>query len=278
MNIILTNFKKILNVRTLFSVLAITLLCFFSHTLNSDQTAPPTFLELTADALFKGKCNITRQEIISDFDLSYWFYTVLPVILSMPAVSDLYEEWFGGGFYLNVHRQQIFKYSVSKCAVYSVTAAASFLIGVGLFCAVISAVFPNAADARLEWEYPNGFFAYMLPRLLNAAAAAAICPLITVIILILIKEKFLALSIPMLANYMTAQLGNFLNIKAFTDDKPYLNKIAALLPYYQFRQSSGFEDTFGVPFFVWYTAWALSLILCVFVLFYLVKRRVKNGG
>lgn len=278
MNTVLTNFKKLLNVRTLFSVLAITLLCFFSHTINSDQTAPPTFLELAADALFKGKCTHTRQDIISDFDLSYWFYTVLPVLLSMPAVSDFYEEWFGGGFYLNVHRQQILKFSSSKCAVYSLTAAASFLIGAGLFCAAVSAVFPSAADAYLERAYPNGFFAYMLPRLLNAAAAAAVCPLITVILLILIKEKFLALSIPMLANYVTAQIGTFLNIKAFTADKPYLNKIAALLPHYQFRQAVGFEETFGVPLFVWYIAWALFSALCVFALFYLVKRRVKNGG
>lgn len=278
MNAILTNFKKVLKLRMLLSVLAVTALCFFSHMITYDYDAPPTLLEHTINALFKNELRYTRQEIISNFDTSYWFYTVLPVIVSMPAVADFYEEWFGGGFYLNVHRQQIFKYCVSKAVVYSTNAAAIFLVGAGLFIIPVTLVFPGENAHILSEIYPGGFSAYMLTRLLNAAAASAVCPLVTLVILILIKEKFLALSIPMLINYITAQIGNFLNIKSFTDDKPYLHKIVALLPYYQFSQSMGFEYTFGIPFWVWYIAWALSLVLITTVLFYLVKRRIRNGG
>lgn len=278
MNTILTNLKKVLNLRTLLSVLAVTALCFFSHIITFDYDTPPTLIELTINALFKNEQIYTRQEIVSNFDTSYWFYIVLPVIVSMPAVADFYEEWFGGGFYLNVHRQQIFKYCVSKSVVYSINAAMILFVGAGLFIIPITLVFPGESANVLSEIYPDGISVYVLMRLLNAAAAATVCPLATLIILILIKEKFLALSIPMLINYITAQIGNFLNIKAFTDDKPYLNKLASLLPYYQFSQSKGFEDTFGMPFWVWYIAWALSFVLTTAVLFYLVKRRIRNGG
>lgn len=278
MNTVLTNLKRVLNLRTLLSVLAVTALCFFSHIITFDYDTPPTLIELTLNALFKNEQLYTRQDIVSNFDTSYWFYIVLPVIVSMPAVADFYEEWFGGGFYLNVHRQQIFKYCVSKSVVYSINAAMILFVGAGLFIIPVTLVFPGESVSVLSEIYPDGFSVYMLMRLLNAAAAAAVCPLVTIIILILIKEKFLALSIPMLINYITAQIGNFLNIKAFTDDKPYLNKLASLLPYYQFSLSKSFEDTFEMPFWVWYTAWALAFALAAAVLFYLVKRRIRNGG
>lgn len=278
MNTFFVDLKKIFNFRILLSVLAVTALCFFSHLTAFDHGTQPTLLELTANALFKNERLYTCQEIVSNFDTSYWFYIALPVVVSMPTVIDFYEEWFGGRFYLNLHRQKIIGYCVSKTAAYSITAAAIFLIGVALFIFPVSLIFPSESTVFLNEIYPSGFFMYMLARLSNAAAAAAVCPLVTVIILILIKEKFLSLSVPMLINYMTAQLGSFLNIKAFTENNMELNKVIVLFPYYQFTLSRTFEETFGISFFVWYSAWALFLVLCASVLFYLVKRRVKKGG
>lgn len=279
MNAFFTSFKRTLNPRTLLSVFAVTALCFFSHMLTGGYENPPTLLDLTAKA-FAGdnKNGYTLQQIISAFDLSFWFYVSLPVILSMPAVSDLYDEWFGGGFFLNVHRQQIFRYCVSKCAAYALNAAAVFLAGFGIFSAVVSAAFPSYDAEFLAMVYPDGFFAFISMRVLNVTAAGAVCPVVTVLILIPIKEKFLALSIPMLANYITAQIGGFLVARSYNEEKPLLRKLAYLLPSYQFSQSSGFTSTYDMPLFVWYIAWALFFALCGAGFIGLVKRRVKSGG
>ena len=271
----LTNFKRLLNARTLLCVLAVTALCFFSHLEASGYENPPTLLELTARA-FAGdnKFGYTFQQILSAYDYSFWFYIVLPVVLSMPAVSDFHEEWFGGGFFLNVHRQQVFKYCAAKSAAYALNAAAVFLAGFGIFAAAECAAFPIESGAEL-----NPF--YSLPavamRVLNVTAAGALCPVITVLILIVIKEKFLALSFPMLVNYATSLIGGFLVARSFNEGKPALRRLAYLLPEYQFSQASGFKATFGLPFYVWYLAWAAVFALCVICFVLLVKRMVKRG-
>ena len=279
MNAFFTSFKRTLNLRTLLSVFAVTALCFFSHMLTGGYENPPTLLELTAKA-FAGnnKNGYTLQQIISAFENSFWFYVALPVLVSMPAVSDFYDEWFGGGFFLNVHRQQIFRYCVSKSAAYALNAAAVFLAGFGIFAAVVSAAFPSYDAEFLSAVYPDGFFAFIAKRVLNVTAAGAVCPVVTVLILISIKEKFLALSIPMLVNYITAQIGGFLIARSYNEENPLLMKLAYLLPRYQFSQSSGFTPTYNLPLFVWYIVWALFFALCGAAFICLVKRRVKSGG
>lgn len=278
-NAFLTNFKRMLNARTILCAAAVTLLCFFSHdpTSNSYET-PPTLIELTIKA-FGGVREYTRENILRFYDSSFWFYTVLPVIVSMPAVSDFYEEWFNSGaYYFNVHRQQIPKYCVSKAFAYSLNASLIFLAGFAVFAAPVCLAFPGLDAESLSLSYPDGFFAFIAARVLNVAAVSAVCPLVTILVLILIKEKFLALSFPMLVNYLTSQIGGFLSVRAFTENKPYLRKIYALLPTSQFTQSLNFERTFGAPLFIWYIAWALVFALCGAGLFLLVKRRVRSGG
>lgn len=279
MNTFLTSFKRTLNLRTLLSAIAVTALCFFSHMLTGDYENPPTQLELTAKA-FAGdnKNGYTLQQIISAFENSFWFYIALPVVISLPAVSDFYDEWFGGGFFLSVHRQQIFKYCVSKSAAYALNAAAVFLVGFGIFSAVVSAAFPSCDAELLTALYPDSFFMYIAERVLNVTAVGAVCPVVTVLILILIKEKFLALSIPMLVNYITAQIGGFLTARSYNEENPLLMKLAYLLPRYQFSQSSGFTSAYNLPLYVRYIAWALFFALCAAGFIGLVKRRVKNGG
>lgn len=273
MNAFLTNFKRLLNARTLLCVVAVTALCFFSHMETGGYENPPTLLELTARA-FAGdnKFDYTFQQILSAYDYSFWFYIVLPVVLSMPAVSDFYEEWLNGGFYFNVHRQQILKYCAAKSAAYALNAAAVFLAGIGIFAAVELAAFP-IESVELDSFYS---FPAIAMRLLNVTAAGALCPVITVLILIVIKEKFLALSFPMLVNYATALIGGFLIARSYNENKPILMRLAYLLPRYQFSQNN-FKATFNLPLWIWYLAWAAAFALCVICFVLLVKRRVKRG-
>lgn len=264
----MTNFKRLLNARTLLCVFAVTALCFFSHLEAGGYENPPTLLELTARA-FAGdnKHGYTALEIISAHDYSFWFYIVLPVILSMPSVSDFAEEWFGGGFFTNVSRQQIARYCAAKTFAYAVNAALIYLAGFALFSGLVCLAFP------IEYDTSNG----IAMRILNATATGSICPIITVLILILIREKFLALSFPMLVNYATSLLGGFLVMRSYNEENPALRRLAYLLPRYQFSQNS-FQSTFNLPLWIWYLAWAAVFALCVVCFILLVKRRVKNAG
>ncbi len=272
-----SDFKRIVNFRSLLTVLLITLLCFFSN-IPSGASNPPTILEGTFSALIYGKTIFARENIIEFFDNSYWFYIILPVILSFNAVADFYEEWFGGGFYLNIHRQQIVKYAASKALAYSLHSVLCFLVGTALFILPIMLIFPNEEAENLLAMYPNGFTALMTSKLLNSAVLAAIYPVFCILFVILIKEKFLSLSCPLLLNYMTGQISSALFISSFTDNDSRLRKIAMLLPYTQNTQYISFEQTFGLPIFVWYIACGAIFVLLVLAIILLIKRRVKTNA
>ncbi len=262
------NLKKISTARTILCAAAVTLLCFFSAMEVGGFDNPPTILELTFKALGgDNKRHFTALEIITAHDYSFWFYIVLPVILSMPAVSDFAEEWFGGGFFTSISRQQIARYCAAKTFAYAVNAALIYLAGFALFSGIVCLAFP------IEEAASSG----IAMRLLNVIATGSICPTITVLILILIREKFLALSFPMLVNYATSLLGGFLMMRSYNEEKPHLMRLAYLLPRYQFSQNN-FQATFNLPLFVWYLAWAAVFALCVVCFILLVKRRVKNAG
>lgn len=273
----LSDFRRTINGKTLLSVFAVTALCFFSHIFSSEAN-PPTIFELMTSTLTGGKNRCTCQDAVNYFDGSYWFYIVLPVILSAPAVSDFFGEWFSGRFYLNLCRRSVRGYAVSKTLAYSLNSVLSFAAGLILFIIPVMIIFPDELPDTLLVLYPEGFWSAMLPRFLNTAAVTAVYPLFAVIITILIKEKFLALSIPMLLNYVAAQLGSALSVKAFADDRPDLNKIVGLLPYFQSTQYISFENTFGMPLYIWYSAWGLCFVLLAAAFYFLIKRRVRNGG
>lgn len=275
MRAFIANFKRIANFRSLLTILLITLLCFFSHISDGTQN-PPTLLEQTISAL-SGKTKFGFQRIAECYDGSYWFYIAAPVILSFNAVTDFHEEWFGGGFYLNIHRQQIEKYAVSKACVYSLHSVLCFLLGVALFMLPTMLIFPREEAEILRAFYPNGFLPMMLAKLLNSSTLAAIYPVFCIPITILIKEKFLSLSCPLLLNYMTGQISSALFVSSFTDNNPQLQKIAMLLPYMQNTQYANFEQTFGLPLFVWYIACGVVFALLVLGTILLIKRRVKRA-
>lgn len=270
-------FKRISMGKILLSVFIVTALCFFSHP-PAYTANPPTLIELSVTALKGENLIYTYQDIIGWFDNSAWFYIILPVILSFPALSDFYEEWFGGGYYLNLSRQQVLSYVLSKSLACSLWAVICFAAGLTLFILPVLLLFPGADPEIAAAIYPEGFFIHILSRMLNSSALAAAYPLICVISLILIKQKFLSLSIPMLINYLTMQAGTNLLIQSVRQEDPFYEKLAMLMPAMQNNQYGSFERVYGLPIFVWYIAWAAFYLLLMAALYFLVKRRLKGNA
>ena len=259
------------------SACIVAVLCFFSHE-PSFTAEPSTLLELTIDKIKVGSTVYSYQDVIGWFDNSMWFYVILPVILSLPAVSDLSAEWFSSGYYFNIHRQSVFGYAAAKSLAYSLCSVICFLAGVMVFIVSALLVFPSADAETISLLYPDGFWLHILSRLLNSLALAATYPLICILAVILIKEKFLSLSIPMLINYMTSLISSNLLILTYRHEEPFYEKLAMLTPFMQSRQYGSFERVYGLPIFVWYLAWAVFLALLVTAFYFLVKRRSKTDA
>lgn len=270
-------FRKMTGLRCLLPILTVTALCFFSH-VDTGARVPPTLIEQTFAALSQQKNMPTYQQVIACFDNSYWFYIILPVILSVSAVSDLSEEWFGGGYYLNIHRQNIPRYTISKAGAYSLNSVICFIFGFVLFMLPVMIVFPSESAESLNSVYPEGFWLHILSRLSNSAALAAVYPLFCVAAVIIIRDKFLSLSLPMLLNYITGQIGAALLVKSYRSETPMYETLAMLMPYMQSRQYTGFERVFGLPVWVWYLSCAMCFALLTAAVYLLIKRRIKTDA
>lgn len=259
------DFKKTLNGKTVTAILLTALLCFFS-TFETGEANPPTVAECLIELLKTGETKryLTALNMLSSFDSGFWFYIILPVILSVPSVSVFYDEW-GSGYYFNIHRCGIFNYSLAKAIAYSLNSFLCFTVGAAVFALPIVLVFPCGAEENLS---------LILLDFFNTAAVAAAYPLIAVELLILIKEKFFALSIPMLVNYICKHIGGFLYMRSYYENNSVYRALACFLtPSFRYKS---FEEVFGLPF-----AGCVLLIICLGLLFagmyFLIKRRIRKG-
>lgn len=261
MKAFIVNFKKTMTRQALLAVLLTAMLCFCSA-VDTGELNPPTVAQCLIERITSGNTRFTSLELLRSYDGGFWFYIILPVILSVPSVSVFSEEWNNGGFYLNIHRHSVFGYAFSKALAYSLNAFLCFSAGAALFALSIILAFPAVPeDIRF-----NPFLNF-----LNTAANAMAYPLIATELLILIKEKFLALSIPMLVNYITMHVGGNLGVRAYYEEKPFYNLIACfLLPSYRYASFKAFFGPVG-----WFVFWFASLALLFASMFFLVKRRLK---
>ena len=267
-----SDIKRLLNRNTLLSAALVAILCFSSQAVTGD-TEPPTMFELAVSSI-SGAEKFNYFLVLDCFDNSYWFYIILPVILSFSAVSDFYEEWFGGGFYFSLPRCGITKYVLSKSLSVSAVSVGCFLAGVTIYCLVLLIFFPNFEDTAAL--FTQGALVYFAAKICNIAAVIAVYPLICIVAVMCIKEKFLSLSVPLIIGYSSAKISSDLFLKSFSEQDISYQKLAMLTPYMQTKQYAYFEQLFGLPIAVWY----LSVLLCcaasVLVFRLLVKRRIYN--
>ena len=163
---------------------------------------------------------------------------------------------------------------LSKSLSVSAVSVGCFLAGVTIYCLVLLIFFPNFEDTAAL--FPQGALVYFAAKICNIAAVIAVYPLICIVAVMCIKEKFLSLSVPLIIGYSSAKISSDLFLKSFSEQDISYQKLAMLTPYMQTKQYAYFEQLFGLPIAVWY----LSVLLCcaasVLVFRLLVKRRIYN--
>ena len=201
-----SDIKRLLNRNTLLSAALVAILCFSSQAVTGD-TEPPTMFELAVSSI-SGAEKFNYFLVLDCFDNSYWFYIILPVILSFSAVSDFYEEWFGGGFYFSLPRCGITKYVLSKSLSVSAVSVGCFLAGVTIYCLVLLIFFPNFEDTAAL--FPQGALVYFAAKICNIAAVIAVYPLICIVAVMrstgAVDTSEFMLIVPVLVSVVTVPL------------------------------------------------------------------------
>ena len=231
--------------------------------------------------------------IFSKLNIQRWFVVLLPVLAGFPSIHIFFEEWFGGGYFFVIIREGRYRYASVKAVSAAICGGVSVFFGVVTYVLILYWHFPSLSQLPDEMSYivdiyggPLGIFTAVGSEIGNIAAVAAMFPILSLILMVLLRQKFLALTIPMMVQYLSDRFtdlwyGTLWKIAQSTGDMSIFEKGGVwtmLFPSNQLGMSSTFTSKTGLPMFVYYII-LFTLFLLFLRLFYaLLERRVKQYG
>ncbi|MCD8299774.1 MAG: hypothetical protein LUC41_01140 [Clostridiales bacterium] len=202
--------------KLVFAVLLVFALCFCS-----------TFMgDAEGKTMFQALFCYSKEELASmgegaaaymglmGFRDSEWFPVLLPVLVSFPWVYDFTGQWFSGNYYLAVSRMSRKTYALRTMIRAAGTGFFILAAGVLLYAACLWICFPHystndPAVSALAMTYGATVLqraAYFIKSLLHTGLLAALLAMLSVVLAVVLKDRFLALTLPVLAGYMSVKL------------------------------------------------------------------------
>jgi hypothetical protein len=221
-----------------------------------------------------------------------WFPVILPVIAGLPAVYAFYDEWFGGYYYLSISRQSRKSYWVAKGISAGLSGGLAVLGGICLYGLLLTLRLPSiraVSDSGQYLELYGGYGAMcgMIRSMIwNTVAVSMLFSLVSLILVVLLREKFLPLTIPMMLQYLFNRLTDLYNgiqwqkylldgdLGRFTKDTALCN----WFPSNQLTMYSVFPKQTGLPLVCYYLILLLVYLLLAGALYGLMERRVRGHG
>lgn len=180
--------KLIFSGKFIFSAIIFAAFCFASKYING-EASPPTTIEFIFRFISNPEeySHISAQDMFGYFDNSYWFSIIFPVLVSFAEITDFHDEWFSSAYYSSISRQGNLRFALSKTFSYAISGVLLTAFGIIVYGAVIFAVFPFSGD-----EIYVNFATEAVLKVLNLLALGAIYPLISVIIMMFLRDGFLS--------------------------------------------------------------------------------------
>ena len=213
-----------------------------------------------------------------------WFIILLPLVAGIPFVYDFYEEWFSGSYYCVLYREGRRGYAAAKAITAALSAGGAIALGLLLYAAVLAAGF--GFDEKQPIVQGMAELKTMAALGLNITAVSMVFALVSLWLVIVLRQKFLALTVPMMLQYLSYRLTDLytgLQLQQYRidgDEQGLYQSLAItyLLPSNQFSLYSVFQKYTGMPLLVYYLMLlALALTLGCWIHF-LLERRVKGCG
>lgn len=212
-----------------------------------------------------------------------WFAVLFPVLAAFPCVYEFADEWLSGNYYITVSRTNKNKYCMGRFVSTAISGALVIIVGILIFTLLIYVKFPALSEysedslflfgtqtgGQLFWQY--------IKRVLHLGMHGALSGVIAVVIMIVVRDRFYALSIPMMIEFIGVKIDavyiSYL-IEKYGFSYPHSSQIPRLLnPACHLDMDQTFEGSFGLSY-GWYLLYAFLLFMGLFVLFnLLIKRR-----
>lgn len=245
-----------------------------------------TSSELFANAVEDFRCS--SYDLMMSFNSSPWFEVVMPVIAAFPALA-VYEQNAGASRRQILVRISKRSYSGSLFFCAFVSGFLIALTGILLYTAVVQAVFPplsafpddteliNAIYGSTEWERLLPF----LKKVVNCCVICGIFPVLTMTVYQLIRDQFLAITLPMMIQYVSLKGSILYGSWLYSDESRYSNRLLSfihfLFPSSCMRHYYYWENNLHLPF-VCFFAMAAAILAVLYLLFDRLNRSSIGEG
>lgn len=135
-----------------------------------------------------------------------WLYLLLPIVVSAPSVSYLYDE-IKSRFYISVWgRQGKYRYLYARYLYSAVSAATTAFLGVLLYAVIISCFFdfnPTEEIIGYEDKTVSGILLYIGSNILYISLYGSAMSLLASFIILLYNNLYFSLSIVFIISYIS---------------------------------------------------------------------------
>lgn len=190
------------------------LLCLFGATVNVNSESYSVFELLLNNSLIEeAQTDFSSNSyyLLRNFSGSVWFIVALPVICGFPAL-DIYSNYCKPSCAMILSRTSRKSYSAAVIMSSFFSGAVIAILGILLYGITVYSVFPDIASFNVDFlqsvnlDSQIGRFTEFFPKASNCIIVSGLLSVIAVIILCLIRDKFMSLSLPMMLMYVSTKL------------------------------------------------------------------------
>lgn len=240
-----------------------------------------------ADLMNMGEEGCAYQLIMGFRDME-WFIVSLPLLAAFPSVYDFAEQWSGGSYYLLISRKTRMRYAIHTLWKAAASGFGAMVLGIFLYALFVCLKFPHYRLLQLTPEESMIAVSYgvtglqrclvFLKAVFHAGLLSAMSAMLSTVLVIVIKDRFLAVSLPMLAEYFSVKLSSayqtylFENY-GFENIPAGKHTIEFLMPSNHLYYDWNFTAAFEMPYWK-YLALSGSVTLLIFAFFWwTIERR-----
>lgn len=241
---------------------------------------------IMADAVKKLDCN--SYAVMMSFDSSPWFTVAAPVITAMPALAVYVQNAE------NTRRQILVRmnkrvYSSGLFWSAFLTGVLIALIGILLYAAVAFKSFPHLSDFPNDSELITAIyggsassrFFKLMKKVLNCSIMCGVFPLLTLIVYQVLHDRFLAMTLPMMVQYVSLKASIMFSVWLYSDESLYLNGrlnfIYILFPSNCMMHYNYWEQVLHLPFACFLIMTGI-IIIALYLIFDKLNRRSIGEG
>lgn len=275
------------------AVLVVFFLCLCSNTMGAEAVREDTvvwnmLLHDTREGLYDRGEEYCAYYVIMSFRNMEWFAVLLPLTAAFPFLHNFADEWLTGSYYMCMARQERRHYALVKMSAAAITGCLTMCFGVLLYAAVVTLKFPSYEsfhlmkdESMIAFLYGEGILQRLLAfmkSLLHVGMLGGISSLAALLLVTACKDRFFALTIPMMAAYLSTKAANYYLLfvrSTYEWETPPLKiqLLELLIPSMYLNLEQSFRYWFGIPDVFWYGYLLLVMIMLTLVMCRIAERR-----